>query len=251
MAVAGLPVEVKDAFAALGLLRPDVIATYGDFSRTELAEVLRSVVPEASPENENEWIESLSKLIDCAVESEKTFSSAFLEFLRTPAAGLTDMVLVDVRENVPSVLRAALIPKAKKWPTRRRRLLATANPNSRREVEEKERQRWLRRLIFCIKVAELPICARTSQAQDADKAMRRVGKGRRPGTLRGHVRMIEKFQDALFDRFARRWYWNVQEVLDYVEGKADEPETRSWFIRFRSALTFFEEAGEVLPEVRK
>ena len=70
--------------------------------------------------------------------TEKAFSAATMEFLRAPADGLAELVLVQVGNEVPSVLQATLAPKSAKWPTRRRLLLATANPTSRRNIEEKK-----------------------------------------------------------------------------------------------------------------
>ena len=42
------------------------------------------------------------------------------------------------------------------------------------------------------------------------------------------------------------WHDSFHIVLKYLEVQADRPETRAWFVRFRSAITYVETAGEVV-----
>ena len=110
--------------------------------------------------------------------------------------------------------------KAKKLGTRRQKKLAGAGVQQRRDVEERERERWLNRLIEAIIIAKLPLALRTSRQDDQPRAMRRCAKGRRGRTIREHVRLIEKFQDWHCDKTGTKWPTHLRAILDYIEARA-------------------------------
>ena len=75
--------------------------------------------------------------------------------------------------------------------------------------------------------------------------MERSGMGRRRKTMMQHVRLIEKFEEHCRERGRGHWHGSVAKLFEYIEVRAEEPQTRSWFGRFRCALAYVEAAGEV------
>ena len=244
------PILVQ-ALRRVGLWRSEYLATLSDLDLATLLGLLRAVVPEITEDIEDDTLLAFGRLIEFScmqgpIDENKNIL-AYLRGTSYEPAGLalgeaSTARLCLVRANLP--LGAAAV-----WPTRRKRLLANASSNQRQEVQEKERARWLPRLLDLIVVGQLPLWIRAKSDDDPRRTMKRAGMGRRGKTMRQHVRMLEKkCNEHLIEGAGDHWHASLNVILEYLESQADEPQPRSWFLRFRAAINFVEEAGEV-PQV--
>ena len=93
-----------------------------------------------------------------------------------------------VMTQVPATL-VSKTSRARKWPTKLRRRLASASgPNARAQAEAEERERWLVELKYFIQAANLPIVRAAEQAIYSDAIWGGIGSGLRARTLRRRVR---------------------------------------------------------------
>ena len=93
--------------------------------------------------------------------------------------------------------------KVTKWPTRLGKKLHMAGTDlALRELAERtERDRWLSELRDIMKRAKLPVVARSSE----ESLLLRIAKGRRPNTLRKHVKTWHKVEQWLQSTYS--WSW--------------------------------------------
>ena len=107
-----------------------------------------------------------------------------------------------------------------RWPTKMERGLAAAGDVSgmREKIEKVERERWLRALHAQIMQAELPVSKR--RGPNDSIPLNRVGKGRRPATLRKHVKTWGKVASWLKVVYGRCWPSRPEEFADFLEGSS-------------------------------
>ena len=130
--------------------------------------------------------------------------------------------------------RVKLVGSAKvfKWPTRLGKMLHLAGTDlALREAAEKaERERWLGMLRDIMK---------------KDSLMMRIAKGRRPNTLRKHVKTWQKVGQWLESAYGKPWPSHAAEFAEYLEAIVQEPCARSAPEAAYKTLMFLEYAGEV------
>ena len=133
-----------------------------------------------------------------------------------------------------------------RWPTRRARLLARAGDDGklRERAEEAERVRWIRSLAVLLYVGRTPISLDFGSAMELGES-RRVGKGRRPSTLRKHVKTWEKFVLWLKGAYNIEWPDAPCHFIDYLEERAAEPCGKSIPLSLLKTLMFMESSAEV------
>ena len=134
-----------------------------------------------------------------------------------------------------------------RWPCRRVRLLAQAGEDQklRERVEETERLRWIKTLAVLLYRGGTPISKDFVSAADLGGS-RRVGKGRRPSTLRKHVKTWEKFVLWLKGAYDVEWPVAPQQFIDYLEERASEPCGKSVPLALLKTLMFMETSAEIL-----
>ena len=141
--------------------------------------------------------------------------------------------------------KVELVGKAPRttWPTRLSKKLAGVgdDPNLRAEVENKEREKWLGRLMAQLRNG---LRAR-GDAMAADQLSRRVGKGRRAGTLRKHVKVWDRFVGWLQATYEVGWPEGPAQVAAYLECRAAEPCGKSVPLSVVKTLMFMESAAEI------
>ena len=127
------------------------------------------------------------------------------------------------------------------WPTGLGRKLAEAGDNLslRAAAEDQERERWLKELRHLIKVGV------GGESEQVGAVTRRVGKGRRAGTLRKHVKVWIRFMDWLVAAFQQNWPDTAEQVALYLETRASEPCGRSVPLSILKTLIFMEHAAEI------
>ena len=101
-----------------------------------------------------------------------------------------------IEEINAKVPRKGMAPRDQ-WPTRLGKKLAEAGDNMqlRAAAEDQEREKWLKELRHLITVGL------GGSSDQVDAITRRVGKGRRAGTLRKHVKVWVRFMDWLVASF--------------------------------------------------
>ena len=127
------------------------------------------------------------------------------------------------------------------WPTRLGRKLAEAGDNMqlRAAAEDQEREKWLKELRHLITVGA------GGNSDEVEAITRRVGKGRRAGTLRKHVKVWVRFMDWLVASFQLHWPSSAAQVALYLETRASEPCGKSVPLSILKTLIFMEHAAEV------
>ena len=127
------------------------------------------------------------------------------------------------------------------WPTRLGRKLAEAGDNMQLRVaaEDQEREKWLKELRHLITVGA------GGSSDEVEAITRRVGKGRRAGTLRKHVKVWVRFMDWLVASFQLHWPSSAAQVALYLETRASEPCGKSVPLSILKTLIFMEHAAEV------
>ena len=135
-------------------------------------------------------------------------------------------------------------------------LSAADGPESRAEIELKEKARWAYALAEALYYGEYPILASLSDTQDPWKALTLQAGGTRPRTIRSRLLVHTKF-----DRWTRvrrlaepisrvLWPYSIAEVLDYLRVRAAEPCGRAVPQTVMISLSYVEKSGNVEDEDR-
>ena len=150
-----------------------------------------------------------------------------------------------VAEDVKSKVQPVGTAKRSRWPTRLGLKLHIASTDvAMRELAEKqERDRWLGEIRNIMKRARLPVALRSSE----EALLIRVAKGRRPNTLRKHVKTWAKASRWLKVVHDCEWPKTASQFAEFLEAMVEEPCARSFPESIYKTLMFLEHAGEV-PE---
>jgi hypothetical protein len=142
----------------------------------------------------------------------------------------------------------------KKWPTKLTAKLAAAgaDPSLRENIEKDERARWTAAILQILVKAALPAMEHETAGECLGErfSKRRVAKGRRPATLRKHVRTIAKMVTWLESSFGISWPTSAVQFCEYLESRVAEPCARSVPISCLKSMLFMEVAGEQVKELR-
>ena len=141
----------------------------------------------------------------------------------------------EIAERIKMVGQAKIF----KWPTRlgKKLHLAGSDLALREQAERSERERWLGELRVLMKKA--------THRSSEDSLMMRIAKGRRPNTLRKHVKTWHKVGQWLEATFGKPWPSTPSEFADYLEAIVQEPCAKSAPEAAYKTLMFMEFAGEV------
>ncbi|CAE7264418.1 Abcg1 [Symbiodinium natans] len=104
---------------------------------------------------------------------------------------------------------------------------------------------WIKTLAVLLYRGGTPISKDFVSAADLGGS-RRVGKGRRPSTLRKHVKTWEKFVLWLKGAYDVEWPVAPQQFIDYLEERASEPCGKSVPLALLKTLMFMETSAEIL-----
>ena len=143
--------------------------------------------------------------------------------------------------------------KKPKWPTRfQRNLEGTEGVTSRAELESRERDRVVTRLGDVLVKAGLapPPDGRDRDTLGSQAAQRRYAMGRRLGTLRQHVRNLEKMTRFCMSSFGYSWFKQARDYYDLVAGRLSEPCGRHVPRALLNSIAFAEQAAEVPEDQR-
>ena len=145
----------------------------------------------------------------------------------------------------------ALAPVAR-WPSRFHRALDRAPDGGDREaMEAKERERVVTRLADVLARCGLWNPERGEAGRPGTQlAQHRFAMGRRLGTLRQHVRNIEKMNRFCLGSFGSGWFSGPRDFYDLVAGRLAEPCGRHVPRALLTSIGFAEQAAEV-PEDRR
>ena len=139
--------------------------------------------------------------------------------------------------------------KVTRWPTRLGKLMSVVGKNEqlRHQVEEAERDRWIKELKSIMEEAGLP--AVTAGGWEGFPTVR-IGKGRRASTLRKHVKTWTRARSWLISAFGVPWPQHAVQFALYLESRAMEPCGKSIPASIYKTLMFMEHAGEVHKDDR-
>ena len=148
----------------------------------------------------------------------------------------------DVAKKVPYRGTA----KRARWPTRLGKKLAGAGDDLalREQIEKKERDRWLGELRQIMSEARLPAVA----LADSDASVNRIGKGRRPNTLRKHVKTWMRVRQWLRLAYNVVWPATAEHFANYLEAMVSDSCARTAPVSAYKTFMFLEFAGELTEE---
>eukprot|EP00435_Cladocopium_sp_Y103_P012665 s652_g3.t1 len=222
-ALNGVPSEVMDSIVlGLELVNPDLKVNLNEFE---------ALIEAADAAAESIWAAhgGMSDA-DLAMTSRLERSKRRLDTIRR-------LRVEEINEKVP---RKGTAPRDV-WPTRLSKRLAEAgdNVNLRAEVEDSERNKWIKELQHLVGFY------RGGPSDGRGGISRRVGKGRRAGTLRKHVKTWQRFMDWLSATFDASWPEDEDQVALHLEARAGEPCGKSVPLSIFKTLIFMEHAAEV------
>ena len=145
----------------------------------------------------------------------------------------------------------SLLPRAV-WPNRlSRRLAASTDDQQRSTLEELERDRLSGELVALLKKFGL---IKLDDGHTPEVArqwlLKRHAMGRRPNTLRQHVRLARKFHVYMKSAYLHHWFRHSGDVMEYVALRLEEPCGKSVPSSIWSTLKFVEMSAEV-PESKR
>ena len=111
----------------------------------------------------------------------------------------------------------------------------------RERVERQERERWLKELRGIMDEAGLPAVRNAG----SDVSINRIGKGRRPNTLRKHVKTWKRIRYWLRLAYDVVWPQTAEQFAFYLESMVSESCARTAPVSAYKTLMFLEFAGEV------
>ena len=249
----------EDAATALGrcgLLDSGTLDAMGDLDEAELREtfVQATLQVEAMALDDSDHFVELVKQSKEVARSKRArlagleYWQMVEDFTRVHSEVASGASCSGDRLDLPATSHA-VVPR---WATRVQRAIATrgASPEARARIEEKERSRWLTRLVRIITEAHLPLVQIAQQTLKPEATLATAAQGRRHRTLRQRVRTFLKASDWFFAVFGLRFPATEAQVIDYMRDRADEPCGKTCLRSFVSALAFIEKGGAVAPSDR-
>ena len=247
--LAGLTEPDLEVLAALGW----TVTKLGTLKGCRL-QALQSILVAARRKKENFQAE-LADLQEMVNQCDKRSANIHRADASRGSHELLEAHLEDQREKRRRVLgsleeqevveRVKMVGSAKviKWPTRLGKKLHLAGDDLalREQAEKSERDRWLGELRTIIKKAKLPVALRSNE----DSLLMRIAKGRRPNTLRKHVKTWQKVGQWLESTYGKIWPTSPTEFAEYLEAIVQEPCAKSAPEAAFKTLMFLEFAGEV------
>ena len=147
-----------------------------------------------------------------------------------------------------------VIPRAGKavrerWPSCREMRLAAAGENQdmTENIEKGERERWVRELIYVMKMGRAPVVDDIlgEEGEVVDLPTRRFAKGRRASTLRKHVRTWQRATRFWQAAFGVQWPQHPYHMVAYLENRAAEPCGKQVPASVFKTFMFMEHSAEV------
>ena len=141
-----------------------------------------------------------------------------------------------------------LLPRAI-WPTRlSRRMAAEKDDDQRARLEEAERDRLSNELVVLLRKAGLLEKKKKDDEEHrhAQKwLLKRHAMGRRPSTLRQHVRLGRKLVTYAKHSYGAPWFREPSEVMEYVAQRLEEPCGKTVPASIWSTLKFLDKSAEL------
>ena len=136
------------------------------------------------------------------------------------------------------------------WRTRGDRLLHRCDTEEqRKEVEEKERDRWIAHLVAFLEEAQL-IEKGKRGPEGLKYYANRFAMGRRSSTIRQHVLHGRRLMDYMQKVYSAPWLRHEGDLIAYIALRMEEPCGRTIPGSYFKAVAFLEMSAEV-PEDRK
>ena len=232
---------------------PEAMAFLHGLSFEDLRKTLGPLADDWSLEDFEEVVHEAKKQKLKVDREDRAFARDPLSFRKEKAwidgGGRTD--LSDSSQGIQMARARALLPRAV-WPNRlSRRLAASADDQQRSTLEEMERDRLSGELVVLLKKFNL---IKLDDSHTPERArqwlLKRHAMGRRPNTLRQHVRLARKFNTYMRAAYVHQWFRHSGDVMEYVALRLEEPCGKSVPSSIWSTLKFVEMSAEV-PESKR
>lgn len=138
------------------------------------------------------------------------------------------------------------------WPTRFARRCAEEKDHwQRSKIEEKERDRLTQQLVVLLRKAGLLKIEETVGVSQAKQWLeKRHAMGRRPNTLRQHLRLGRKLSSYMQNAYGRPWFRSSGDVMEYVALRLEEPCGKTVPSSVWATIRFLEKSAEVPESAR-
>ena len=130
------------------------------------------------------------------------------------------------------------------WPGELKRL-EDASGHAVVEKRRELRAKWVLRAADLVAEAGLPLYVTAQRTRDPQSTMGLVAQGRRLATIRRRVTDWRPARAYFLAEFGTPWPKSLEQVLDYIKVRADEPCHRTTLNSFHGALAFLERGGGV------
>ena len=159
--------------------------------------------------------------------------------------------LSDQAKGVELKKGRAMLPKAI-WPNRfARRSAAEKDDEQRLQLEEAERERLSNDLVSLLRKIGWLVKKDSEELLLSQRwLLRRHSMGRRPSTLRQHVRLGRKLASYVKMSYGVPWFREPSDVMEYVAQRLEEPCGKSVPSSILATLRFLEESAEI-PESQR
>ena len=136
------------------------------------------------------------------------------------------------------------------WRTRAERLLHRCETEvQRKDVEERERNRWIDSLVELLESTKLVEEGHRAE-QGSKYFVNRYAMGRRAATIRQHVRHGRRLQEYMGSIFGEPWLRDAGDLIAYIALRMEEPCGRTVPASFFKAVAILETSAEVPQEKR-
>lgn len=130
------------------------------------------------------------------------------------------------------------------WKTRRSARLGRAkDPNSRKEIEVLERERWGYKIADILILAETPVCSQASLSGNPRAAILGMLVLKRSRTLRGRYRVWVKIRLWLNCNFDVEWPRHIGHMLDYLRDLESSGCPKTLPMTISGSLSYMERVG--------
>lgn len=159
--------------------------------------------------------------------------------------------LSDQAKGVELKKGRAMLPKAI-WPNRfARRSAAEKDDEQRLQLEEAERERLSNDLVSLLRKIGWLVKKDSEELLLSQRwLLRRHSMGRRPSTLRQHLRLGRKLASYVKMSYGVPWFREPSDVMEYVAQRLEEPCGKSVPSSIVATLRFLEESAEI-PESQR
>lgn len=257
LALEGLSPQLLEAMKGQGVCALGFLARTPSDERG-VEQLLRELCPDADEEKLATWVVPLQSVLLAAQGAAVRRRDNYGQRGAFEHAEFVGWHLVSKRQRlserepvIPTPPPPAGHPASCRWPTRFAKALAeAADPQGREHAEKAERDRWVGELCQLLTEAETASYKQSLDAMNPEAALRGAAAGYRVRTLRVRLRRWQALRKWLLANYDVVYPRGVQDLLDFLQVRADEPCGPTVLTALSASFAWFEARAGTLPHSR-